>query len=76
MGRNVLYQFFYLLGIILMVGIQVSSSNFGDKPVKGDHNVLWVRLFRVALDGSNSDHLTSLSTGRFAGSGLGISPSA
>lgn len=39
-------------------------------------NFLWVRLFRVALDGSNSDHLTSFSAGRFVGSGFGIAPFA
>lgn len=37
---------------------------------------LKVQLFRVALDGRNFDHLTSLSTGGLGGSGLGIAPSA
>ena len=40
----------------------------------GQH--IWVRLFRVALDESNSDHLTNCNIGGFDGSGSGIAPSA
>lgn len=35
-----------------------------------------VRLFRVALDGSNSDHLTNRKCRRDGGSGLGTALSA
>ena len=41
-----------------------------------DLDTLWVRLFRVALDESNSDHLTNRNIGGFDGSGSGIAPSA
>ena len=48
----------------------------GVTDVESSVHLDWVRLFRVALDGSNFDHLTSQRCGRFAGSGSGIRPSA
>ncbi len=45
-----------------------------------DHHMLQISFgcgsFIAALDGSNLDHLTSLSLGREGGTGFGMTPSA
>lgn len=59
----------------------IASSNdvllaVAHRNVSPGQQLLWVWLFHVALDESDSDHLTSLSFGLPAGSGLGTAPSA
>jgi hypothetical protein len=44
--------------------------------LRGRPDLIWVRLFHDALDGSGFDHLTSVSFGRRAPSGLGTAPLA
>ena len=58
----------YLPMFVVMIAACSRAPDGGDKH--------WVRLFHVALDGSNSDHLTNRSIGGFDGSGSGIAPSA